>query len=96
MDEQEKRIFIRFLASRLKKYWRELTVHRSLAEALREQGYQDVDAILDAARAEPFLAEEMDRQFAWLDKLLPPSEVEIQEKALLEYLQKWQPGGDPN
>lgn len=96
MDEQEQRIFIRFLAGRIKKYWRELTVHRAFAETLRCQGYQDVDSILDTFRADASLSEEMDRQFAWLDKLMPPSESEIQGKAFLEYLEKWQPGGEPN
>ena len=96
MDELEQRIFIRFLTGKLKEYWRELAAHRIFAETLRANGYQDVDKILAAARAYPSLPEEMDRHFAWLDKLIPPLESEIQEKALLEYLQKWQPDGEPN
>lgn len=96
MDEQEQLIFIRYLVKRLKKSWRELAVHRGLAEMLREQGYQDVDVLLETFRGDPSVQEEMDRQFAWLDKLMPPAEAEIQEKVFLEYLEKWQPDGDPN
>lgn len=96
MDEQEQRIFIRYLVKRLKESWCELTAHRIFAETLRANGYQDVDKILAAVRAYPSLPEEMDRHFAWIDKLIPPLESEIQEKALREYLQKWQPDGEPN
>jgi len=96
MDELEQSIFIRYLVKRLKESWCELTAHRIFAEILRANGYQDVDKILAVARADPSLPEEMGRHFAWIDKLIPPLESEILEKALLEYLEKWKPDGEPN
>lgn len=96
MDEQEQRIFTRFLVERLKWYFRELAVHRVFAERLRQEGYQDVDAILERARVQPDLDQATDKQFAWIDELLPPSAEQNYEKAVREYLERWKPDGEPN
>jgi len=96
MDEQEQRILIRYLADRLKRSRRELAVHQAMAEALRERGPADVDDLLALFRNEPTLDEFLNRSLAWLETLLPESERELQQKALAEYLRKWEPDGEPN
>jgi hypothetical protein len=96
MDEQEQRAFVRFLAKRLKKYCRELWVHQAFAANLRVAGYEDVDAIIEGIRNLPEIQDELDRQFSWLDELVPQADEQNQEKALQEYLEKWKPTGDPN
>ena len=96
MDDQEQGILIRYLAKRLKRCWAELAAHQALAETLRQQGHPGVDELINIFRSDPSVREETDRRFAWLDKLLPPSETEIQEKVLREYLEKWHPKGEPN
>jgi hypothetical protein len=96
MDEQEQRIFIGFLIGRLKSCFRELSVHRALAQMLREEGYKDVDAILGRARVQPALKQAVEEQFAWIDELAPPTPSQEYERAVREYLERWKPDGEPN
>jgi hypothetical protein len=96
MNEQEQRMFLRFLVGLLKEHYRELAVHRTFAETLRQDGYQDVDAILETARSRSELDREIEKRFAWIDELVPPTDAENYRKALREYLEKWKPDGEPN
>ena len=96
MDEQEQRILIRYLADRLKRSRRELAVHQAMAEVLRERGLPDVDELLALFRNEPTLDEILNRSLAWLETLLPESEHDLHQRALAEYLRKWEPDGEPN
>jgi hypothetical protein len=93
MDEQEQRMFIRFLAKHWKQCAQELTLHKAFLETLRQKGYEDVDLLLETLRTEPSLPIESVRRFEWLEELLPPPETEIREK---EFLAKWVPSGRPN
>lgn len=96
MDDQEQKLFIRFLAKRLKKYRRELWVYQSFAETLRAHGYADVDETIEGIRTQPDLDDELGKWFSWIEELLPPEPKENQSQELLQYLEKWKPKGEPN
>jgi hypothetical protein len=94
-DEQQKR-FIRYLAKRMKTLHRELLAHQAFAQYLKENGYQDVDAIIESARQSPEVQASHNAFFHGFDELIPPADEDILEQDLRELLQGWKPDGEPN
>jgi hypothetical protein len=95
MDETEQRQFIRFLATEVKEYWRELAAHRILIQMLKDAGLPGVDKLLETARNSPELQKVFERHFAGFDKLIPTAAEEF-DSEVRKFLEHWHPDGEPN
>ena len=95
MDEHEQRQFIRFLATEVKEYWRELAAHRILIQMLKDAGLPGVDKLLEKARNSPELQQVFERHFAGFDQLVPTSSDDF-DAEVRKFLEHWHPDGEPN
>ncbi|MGA2166609.1 MAG: hypothetical protein ABSG62_00260 [Terracidiphilus sp.] len=95
-DEEQKR----YLLKRMKEIYRELTVYRAFASIAKEKGFQaevgnegfkDVDGLLESARQLPQLDKWVDSHFSGLEGLLGLTNESLLDQALQELLEKSYP-----
>lgn len=90
MDEREGRQFIRFLASELKNYTRELMAYQLLTATLKIRGQTGIDELLQEYRESPTLHKRLDEILRDLEEILPPEDADYSDQ-VKELLLKWKP-----
>jgi hypothetical protein len=97
MDDLEIKALAYVLAEQVKKYHHQQNVYFAALERLKELGVRGVDEIVAEAQTLPEIQAITDRDFAFLDEMLPTiPEIDIEE-VRRQFLQKWPGSGSkPN
>jgi DNA phosphorothioation-dependent restriction protein DptG len=97
MDGVNAKMLAQFLSQRMREYGHELNVYRAVVENFKLLCPQiNADHFLEFYRKAPAILEITEKQFAGLDELVEQLDEDLQAKALLEFLEKWKPNGEPN
>lgn len=96
MEVINARQFVNFLIKRMREYSHELNAHRAVLENYKLLLPEKVDEMLEHYRKAPAIQALTEKQFAGLDLIVEQLGEDPQEKALLEFLEKWNPIGEPN
>lgn len=96
MDTIDSKRFARFLLKLLRRSTRELHVHKAVLENFKLVFPDKVEELLEEYRRAPEIQALAESQFDQLDTLVEQLDGGLQEKALLEMLEKLQLYEKPN
>lgn len=97
MDGANAKTLAQFLVQRMREYGHELNAYRAVVENFKRFCPEiNVPHLLEFYRKAPAIQEVTEKEFAGLDELVERLDEDLQAKALLEFLEKWKPSGEPN
>ncbi|MGB8096254.1 MAG: hypothetical protein WCF17_03790 [Terracidiphilus sp.] len=96
MEKPELLAIINVLARQAKSHYRELLAHRMFAQYLKNEGYRDVDEIIESARQSAEIQAAGAKYDQAIDAKIPPSDEELLDEALKKWLASLPSAGLPN